>query len=59
MGIGTVRFETPDGVIDAKAGELMVVPPTAVHTFLNASEDEDAEFFMTATPGESHLALVD
>lgn len=34
----------------------MVVPPRAVHTFANASDDEDAEFFMTATPGK-HASL--
>jgi mannose-6-phosphate isomerase-like protein (cupin superfamily) len=49
---GTVRFETPDGNLDAAEGELMVVPPRAIHTFKNASDTEDAEFFMTATPGE-------
>lgn len=31
----------------------MVVPPRAIHTFKNPSETEDAEFFMTATPGKS------
>lgn len=48
---GTIRFETPEGNIDAAQGELMVVPPRAIHTFKNASETEEAEFFMTATPG--------
>ncbi len=48
---GTVRFETPEGNIDAAEGELMVVPPRAIHTFKNPSDTEDAEFFMTATPG--------
>ena len=28
----------------------MVVPPRAIHTFKNASDTEEAEFFMTATP---------
>ncbi|KAB5566461.1 RmlC-like cupin domain-containing protein [Coniochaeta sp. 2T2.1] len=48
---GTVRFVTPDGDLDAAEGELMVVPPRAIHTFKNASDTEEAEFFMTATPG--------
>ncbi|KAF9876208.1 hypothetical protein CkaCkLH20_06151 [Colletotrichum karsti] len=48
---GTVRFTTPDGDLDAKEGELMVVPPRAIHTFVNPSETEPAEFFMTSTPG--------
>ncbi|KAH7367582.1 RmlC-like cupin domain-containing protein [Plectosphaerella cucumerina] len=48
---GTVRFTTPEGSRDLAAGELMVVPPRAVHTFSNASETEPAEFFMTSTPG--------
>lgn len=30
----------------------MVVPPRAVHTFMNPSAEEEAEFFMTATPGK-------
>lgn len=30
----------------------MVVPPRAFHTFKNPSDEEDAEFFMTATPGK-------
>jgi quercetin dioxygenase-like cupin family protein len=51
--IGTVRFETPEGNIDGAEGDLIVVPPRAIHTFKNASETEDAEFFMTATPGKS------
>ncbi|RKU48620.1 hypothetical protein DL546_008861 [Coniochaeta pulveracea] len=49
---GTVRFVTPDGNLDAAQGELMVVPPRAIHTFENASATEEAEFFMTATPGK-------
>ena len=53
MALGTVKFVTPDGDLDAAEGELMVVPPRAIHTFKNASDTEDAEFFMTATPGES------
>lgn len=46
-----MRFVTPEGHIDAKAGDLMTVPPGAVHTFKNASETEDCECYMTATPG--------
>ena len=29
----------------------MVVPPRAIHTFENASATEEAELYMTATPG--------
>lgn len=29
----------------------MVVPPRAIHTFENASKTEEAELYMTATPG--------
>ncbi|KAK0629148.1 RmlC-like cupin domain-containing protein [Bombardia bombarda] len=47
---GTMRFVTPDGDIDASAGDLMTVPPRAVHTFKNPSETEDCECYMTATP---------
>ncbi|KAK2771619.1 cupin 2 conserved barrel domain protein [Colletotrichum kahawae] len=50
-GPGTVRFKTPEGDLDAKEGDLMVVPPRAIHTFANPSETEPAEFFMTSTPG--------
>lgn len=32
-------------------GDLMVVPPRAIHTFENASKTEEAELYMTATPG--------
>ncbi|EGY14405.1 uncharacterized protein VDAG_05569 [Verticillium dahliae VdLs.17] len=48
---GTVRFSTPEGDTALQAGELMVVPPRAVHTFSNPSATEGAEFYMTATPG--------
>jgi len=48
---GTLRFVTPDGDVDASAGDLMTVPPRAVHTFKNPSETEDCECLMTATPG--------
>jgi mannose-6-phosphate isomerase-like protein (cupin superfamily) len=37
--------------MDASEGDCMVVPPRAIHTFANPSETEDAEFFMTSTPG--------
>ncbi|TQN63969.1 hypothetical protein CSHISOI_11452 [Colletotrichum shisoi] len=42
---------TKDGDVDAEEGQLMVVPPRAIHTFSNPSETEPAEFFMTSTPG--------
>ncbi|KAK3384544.1 RmlC-like cupin domain-containing protein [Lasiosphaeria ovina] len=47
---GTMRFVTPDGNVDASAGDLMTVPPRAIHTFKNASETEGCECYMTATP---------
>ncbi|KZL64333.1 cupin 2 conserved barrel domain protein [Colletotrichum incanum] len=47
---GTIRFKTPEGDVDAEQGQLMVVPPRAIHTFTNPSETEPAEFFMTSTP---------
>ncbi|GKT46394.1 uncharacterized protein ColSpa_06575 [Colletotrichum spaethianum] len=47
---GTVRFKTPEGDVDAEEGQVMVVPPRAIHSFANASETEPAEFFMTSTP---------
>lgn len=46
-----MRFVTPDGDVDASAGDLMTVPPRAIHTFKNASDTEDCECYMTATPG--------
>lgn len=49
---GTVRFTTPDGDIDATEGNVMIVPPKAIHTFSNPSDTEDAEIYMTSTPGE-------
>ncbi|KAM0816991.1 putative Cupin type-2 domain-containing protein [Seiridium cardinale] len=48
---GKVAFVTPDGEVVVGVGELMTVPPRAIHTFKNASSSEPAEFFMTATPG--------
>nr|XP_036587103.1 cupin [Colletotrichum truncatum]KAF6797834.1 cupin [Colletotrichum truncatum] len=48
---GTVRFTTPEGHVDAEEGQLMVVPPRAIHTFSNPSDSVPAEFFMTSTPG--------
>ncbi|KAH8897108.1 RmlC-like cupin [Thozetella sp. PMI_491] len=48
---GTMRFVTPDGDIDASAGDMMMVPPRAIHTFKNPSETEECECYMTATPG--------
>jgi mannose-6-phosphate isomerase-like protein (cupin superfamily) len=49
---GSMIFVTPDGEVTASAGDLMTVPPGAVHTFKNASETEDCECYMTATPGK-------
>ncbi|KAK4190942.1 hypothetical protein QBC35DRAFT_460649 [Podospora australis] len=48
---GAMTFVTPDGEITASAGDMMTVPPGAVHTFRNASETEDCAAYMTATPG--------
>ncbi|KAK4128489.1 hypothetical protein N657DRAFT_686018 [Parathielavia appendiculata] len=48
---GSMTFVTPEGETTALAGDLMTVPPGAVHTFKNASETEDCEVYMTATPG--------
>lgn len=31
---------------------MMVVPPRATHSFANTSETEEAEIYMTATPGK-------
>lgn len=49
---GSLTFVTPDGEVTASAGDLMSVPPGAIHTFKNTSETEDCECYMTATPGE-------
>ncbi|KAI9745136.1 MAG: hypothetical protein M1818_001414 [Claussenomyces sp. TS43310] len=46
---GTLRFTSGTGIIDAKAGDLAVVPPKSYHTFANPF-DEEAEFFNTYTP---------
>ncbi|TDZ16909.1 hypothetical protein Cob_v010075 [Colletotrichum orbiculare MAFF 240422] len=48
---GSLRFKTPEGDIDAEEGQLMAVPPRAIHTFGNASETTPAEVFITCTPG--------
>ncbi len=48
---GRLTFVTPDGEVTAGVGDLMTVPPKAVHTFRNGGE-EDCECYMTATPGE-------
>lgn len=37
--------------VPVSPGDLMVVPPRAIHTFENASKTEEAELYMTATPG--------
>ena len=54
---GTIRFHVPDPdkpgedkkVVDAKAGDYMVVPIRAPHTFSNPA-DEEARIFFTSTP---------
>ncbi|KAI1325916.1 RmlC-like cupin domain-containing protein [Xylariaceae sp. FL0255] len=47
---GTLRFHAPDGkTIDAKAGDFVVVPTRAPHTFSNPT-GEDAMMFNTFTP---------
>ncbi len=47
---GTIRFLGRDGaVVDAKAGDYVVVPTRAPHTFENPG-NEEAKFFNTFTP---------
>lgn len=47
---GTIRFHKPDNThIDAAAGDYIVVPTRAPHTFSNPF-DEEAQFFNTYTP---------
>ena len=46
---GTLRFILGDTYKDAKAGDYVVVPVGAPHTFANVS-DEPAEFFSTLSP---------
>lgn len=46
---GAIRFSTGKKDVDAKAGDYIVVPPRAVHTFSNPF-DEEAEFFNTFSP---------
>ncbi len=47
---GTIRFHAPDGkIVDAKAGDYVVVPTRAPHTFENPF-DVEARFFNTYTP---------
>ncbi|KAK4505188.1 hypothetical protein PRZ48_003151 [Zasmidium cellare] len=57
---GTVRFHVPDTtspetsgkdkkLVDCKAGDYMVVPIRAPHTFSNPG-DEEAKIFFTTTP---------
>ena len=47
---GTIRFHIPGkGDVDAKAGDYVVVPPGAPHTFANPFDGE-ARFFNTFTP---------
>jgi mannose-6-phosphate isomerase-like protein (cupin superfamily) len=52
VDLGTIAFVTPEGEVTASVGDMMTVPPGAVHTFKNASATEPAECYMTATPGE-------
>ena len=47
-----MTFVTPEGEVTASEGDLITVPPGAIHTFKNASETEDCECYMTATPGK-------
>jgi quercetin dioxygenase-like cupin family protein len=46
---GRIRFTTDKGDVDTKAGDYVIVPVRAVHTFSNPF-DEEAEFFNTFTP---------
>ncbi|KXL49695.1 MAG: hypothetical protein FE78DRAFT_28022 [Acidomyces sp. 'richmondensis'] len=54
---GTVRFHVPEPgepgkdrkIVDAKAGDYMVIPVRAPHTFSNPF-DEEARIFFTTTP---------
>jgi oxalate decarboxylase/phosphoglucose isomerase-like protein (cupin superfamily) len=46
---GRLRFTTDKGIVDTKAGDYVVVPTKAIHTFSNPF-DEEAEFFNTFTP---------
>jgi oxalate decarboxylase/phosphoglucose isomerase-like protein (cupin superfamily) len=47
---GTIRFHGPDGkYTDAKAGDYVVVPTRAPHTFSNPTGEESV-FFSTFTP---------
>lgn len=46
---GRIRFTTDKGDVDTKAGDYVIVPVRAIHTFSNPF-DEEAEFFNTFTP---------
>lgn len=46
---GTVRFHTSNGHVDASAGDFVMVPIKAIHSFSNPFE-EPAEFLNTLTP---------
>lgn len=52
---GSIEYCEGEGRIADMAlvspGDLMVVPPRAIHTFENASGTEEAELYMTSTPG--------
>lgn len=58
---GSVRFHAKDGKhIDASAGDYVVVPPRAPHTFSNVG-DVPAKFFNTFTPAHyvNYFKLMD
>jgi mannose-6-phosphate isomerase-like protein (cupin superfamily) len=61
---GTVRFHVPEApglepkIVDAKAGDYVVVPTRAPHTFSNETEEE-ARFFNTFTPVSLLLSCSD
>lgn len=51
MQKGTIRFHSPGRAdVDAKAGDLIIVPIRLPHRFSNPF-DEEAVFMNTATPG--------
>ena len=57
---GTIRFHAKDGaVIDAKVGDVVVVPPGAPHTFENVSGEETG-FFNVSFPcyGGNNVVLM-
>lgn len=56
---GRVRFFNETGHVDTKAGDYVIVPPKAIHSFANPF-DEEAIFFNTFTPAfyVHHLRLM-